>query len=88
MVMKNPKLLGPLTQKLLKSLGGFMGSTVTKLYNKYGAGPVKVLKKGWNGMAKGFKWIGGNFKSGFSVCIYLFLFIYLLISADKLCYIR
>ena len=71
MSIKNPEMLRTLSKKLLVALGDQIAGGVGKLYSKYGAGPVKTLKNGWNGMASGVNKMGNWMKSTFGVCMHI-----------------
>lgn len=75
--MKDPKTLLPLVANGFKSLGEKIASGAETLYKKYGAGPVKVLKTGFNKIGGAFKDLGVAFKQGFVVSRYIDLLTYL-----------
>ena len=72
LTMKNPKMLGPLSRKLLGELGKTIAGGVDALYSKYGAGPLKTLQNGFNNIAKGWNWFDDKLKTVLRVRVFTF----------------
>ena len=51
----------------MEKLGGLIASGATTLYEKYGQGPVNILKNRFNHIAEGYHFISNSFKKGFWV---------------------
>ena len=69
MAVKDPEMLISLAGSRLEMFGASMAKGAKKLYQRYGQGPVNVLKKGFNHVAKGYEWMSNTFKKGFTVSV-------------------